>query len=157
MEARMNNALSVVPQQQTIMAKLASRFSIDEQQLIPILKATAFKVKDGVVTNEQMVALMIVADQYGLNPFTKELFAFPDKRAGIIPVVSVDGWSRIINEHPALDGIEFRYSENLVTRKNAKPCPEWCEVIIHRKDRSHPTVVREYLDEVFREIDYLNL
>ena len=42
------------------------------------------------------MALLIVADQYGLNPFTREIFAFDDKRAGIVPVVSVDGWSRIL-------------------------------------------------------------
>ncbi len=36
-----------------------------------------------------MAALMIVADQYGLNPFTREIFAFPDKQNGIVPVVGV--------------------------------------------------------------------
>jgi hypothetical protein len=31
------------------------------------------------VTDEQMMALLIVADQYGLNPFTKEIYGYPDK------------------------------------------------------------------------------
>ena len=48
------------------------------------------------VSDEQMIALLIVADQYGLNPFTKEIYAFPDKHKGIVPVVGVDGWSRIM-------------------------------------------------------------
>ncbi|WP_032251724.1 recombinase RecT, partial [Escherichia coli] len=44
----------------------------------------------------QFIALLIVANQYGLNPWTKEIYAFPDKQNGIVPVVGVDGWSRII-------------------------------------------------------------
>jgi phage recombination protein Bet len=139
-----------LPAKATLLNKLSSRFSVDETKLMTTLKATAFKVKDGTVSDEQMTALMVVADQYGLNPFTRELFAFPDKQNGIVPVVSVDGWSRIINEHGALDGIEFRYSEKMDTMTDAKPCPEWCEVLIRRKDRAQPIIVREYLDEVYR-------
>ena len=30
-------------------------------------------------------------------------------------------------------------------------CPEWVDCLIYRKDRDRPTVVREYLDEVYRE------
>lgn len=134
----------------SLVEKFAGRFGIDADKLLPILKSTAFRQRKDttVITNEQMAALLIVADQYGLNPFTKEIYAFEDKGA-IVPVVSVDGWSRIINEHKELDGIEFAYDIDTETMVGAKPCPTWCEVIIHRKDRTRPTVVREYLDEVY--------
>lgn len=95
-----------------------------------------------------MMALLVVADQHGLNPFTKEILAFESK-GDIIPVVSVDGWSRIINDHSQLDGIEFRFSPELTPMPGAKPCPEWCEAVIYRKDRARPIVIREYLDEVY--------
>ena len=39
-----------------------------------ILKATAFK---GPATDAQMTALCVVAQQYGLNPFTRELYGVP--------------------------------------------------------------------------------
>lgn len=135
---------------QSLVAKFAQRFGVDANKIMPILKATAFRQRkaDAVITDEQMAALMIVADQYGLNPFTKEIFAFEDKGA-IVPVVSVDGWIRIINDHPAMDGIEYRYSDELVTMPKGKPCPAWCEAVITRKDRAHPIVVREYLDECY--------
>lgn len=136
----------------SLVQKFASKYSIDAEKLLPILKATAFKVKDGEASNEQMAALLVVADQYGLNPFCKEIFAFPDKQNGIVPVVGVDGWSRIINDHPQMDGVEFRQSEETVTLPDAQPCPTWMEAVIYRKDRSHPTVVREYLDEVYRAL-----
>ena len=130
-------------------AKLGERFGMegDGRELVQVLKSTAFK---GEVTDAQMAALMVVANHYGLNPFTRELFAFPDKNNGIVPVVGVDGWSRIINSHPQFDGIEFHHADKLVTMPGGKPAPEWIECHIYRKDRSRPIVVREYLDEVYR-------
>lgn len=135
----------------TLTNKLAKRLDLgDGSSLIETLKLTAFRQRgNDIVTDAQMEALLIVAEQYRLNPFTKELFAFSDKGA-IVPVVSVDGWSRIINEHSQFDGLEFRYSDELVTMPRGKECPAWCEVTMYRKDRSRPTVVREYLDEVYQ-------
>ncbi|WP_081678979.1 phage recombination protein Bet [Methylobacter luteus] len=137
--------------QSSLFQKFAEKFSFsDERELINTLKATAFKVKDGEVTDAQMMALLIVADQYGLNPFTKEIFAYPDKQNGIVPVVSVDGWSRIINQHPDMDGLEFIYDENIVTEADAKPCPASIECVIYRKGRAHPVRIKEFLDETYR-------
>jgi len=129
----------------SLIAKIAERYSVDADKLHSTLKATAFKVKDGEATNEQLMALLIVADQYKLNPFTRELFAFPDTSNGIVPVVSVDGWTRIINEHPQMDGIDFNYGPEV------DGVPEWVECVIYRKDRKHPTKVRERFSEVRRE------
>jgi len=135
----------------SLVAKFAKRYTVDPGKLLATLKATCFKLSDSSkqVTNEQMVALLVVADQYGLNPFTKEIFAFEDKHKGVVPVVSVDGWARMINDHPMMDGIEFRFAEEEVTPVGGKKCPIWCEAVIYRKDRSRPTIVREFLDEVY--------
>ena len=139
-------------EKQNIQQRMAARFGVDEREVLAVLKQTAFRVKGNnaeQASDAQMTALMIVADQYGLNPFTKELYAYPDKQNGIVPVVSVDGWARIINEHRAMNGIEFRYADESVTMKDGKPCPAWCEAVITRKDREKPIVIREYLDEVY--------
>lgn len=129
--------------------KLAEKLNLagDPRELVDTLKATAFK---GDVSDAQMAALLIVSNQYGLSPWTREIFAFPDKQNGIVPVVGVDGWSRIINQHPQFDGMDFDQSETMVELEGAKPAPEWMECRIYRKDRTHPTVAREYLDEVYR-------
>ena len=135
-----------------IVTKIAEKFSVDSESLLSTLKATAFKQSgDNVITNEQMYALLIVSDQYNLNPFTKEIYAFPDKFGGIVPVVSVDGWNRIANEHPHFDGVEFEYSIDVVRPEGAGAhCHAWIETILYRKDRKHPTRVREYLDECYK-------
>lgn len=126
----MSNALT------TLTNKLAARLDMgDGTELISTLKQTAFR---GQVSDAQMTALLVIANQYGLNPWTKEVYAFPDKNNGIIPVVGVDGWSRIINSHPEFDGMKFAQDEDS------------CTCIMYRKDRTHPVEVTEYMSECKR-------
>ena len=135
----------------TLTSKLAAKLDMgdDGSDLIETLKATAFK---GEVTNAQMTALMVVANQYGLNPWTKEIYAFPDKNNGIVPVVGVDGWARIINDNPQFDGMEFAQSDEMVRMPGANSdAPAWIECAMYRKDRTRPVIIREYLDEAYRE------
>lgn len=146
------SAVAKLQPKDTLASKFAARFDVDESEVKNILKSTAFKVKDGNVTDEQMSALMIISNEYGLNPFVREIYAYPDK-GGIVPVVGVDGWTRIMNEHPQFDGIEFKYSEAMVTHKG-KNCHEWIECIITRKDRNKPIIAREYFDEVVRSPNF---
>jgi len=129
--------LPAVSTNQQLADQLADRLGIPpNQELLNVLKATAFK---GSVSDAQMTALLVVANQYGLNPWTKEIYAFPDKNNGIVPVVGVDGWSRIINTHAQFDGVEFKQDN------------ESCTCILYRKDRGHPISVTEYYSECKRD------
>lgn len=126
----MNNP-NILGNQLALMTENLNMKGVDEGNLYQTLKATVFKdAKD----DSQLATLMIVANQYGLNPFTKEIYAFPS-RGAVIPIVSVDGWTRIINDNPNCDGIQFSQDDESAT------------CTIYRKDRSHPTVVTEYLAE----------
>jgi hypothetical protein len=126
-------------ERRSVLGKMASRYGVDTAKFLDTLKNTVFKN----ATNEQLMALCIVADQYKLNPFLKEIYAFPDKKSGgIVPVVGIDGWLRIINEHPQFDGME------IVTETD-----DACTVKIYRKDRQHPTTLTEYLAEVKRDTE----
>lgn len=115
----------------SILEKMGKKFSVDGSVLQKTLADTVFKG----ASNEQTVALLIVADQYGLNPFTREIYAFPAKGGGIVPVVGIDGWLRIINDDQQFDGMDFEQDD------------ESCTCKIYRKDRQHPVIVTEYLDE----------
>lgn len=132
-----------------ILEKMGERFGIEPNKMVDTLKATAFRTREPI-TNEQMLALCVVADQYSLNPWTKEIYAFPDKHGGIVPVIGIDGWSRIINNNPQFDGMEFEYSDDLIQSEEHKPCPSWVRCKLYRKDRSHAVAVEEYLDECYR-------
>lgn len=137
----MKTGLQEVAQGPSLVAKMASRFGVEPNKMLTTLKATAFK---GEVSNEQMMALLIVADQYSLNPWVKEIYAFPDKGGGIVPVVGVDGWARIINSSREFDGMEFADGPEV------EGLPAWIECVIYRKDRAHPIRVREYMKECKR-------
>ena len=117
--------------------QLATQFNLgDGSALLDTLKKTAFR---GNATDDQMAALLIVANQYKLNPWTREIYAFPDRNNGIVPIVGVDGWSRIINSYQSFDGMEFKQDD------------ESCTCTIYRNDRNHPISVTEWLSECKRD------
>ncbi len=136
----------------SLLETFSKKYDLEPGKMLDTLKGTAFKNPNGgpPISNEQMIALLVVANQYNLNPFTKEIYAFPDKRGGIVPVVGVDGWTRIVNEHPQYDGCEFEYGPD------EGKGPEWIQCAMYRKDRSRPTVIRELLRECRRGTDPWN-
>lgn len=123
------------------LAAMAGRFSMDPQKLMETLKATVFKG----ASNEQLAALVVVANEHSLNPFTREIYAFPDKSGGIQAVIGVDGWIRIITQNPQFDGFEHEFHGE--GRELA------CTVTLYRKDIGRPVKVTEYLSECQRNTD----
>ena len=116
----------------SVIMSLANRLECDPAKLVPLLQKTAFAKCS---CDEEFQAMCMVANTYDLNPILKELYAFPSKSGAVVPIVSIDGWLKIINRHPSLDGIEFEEGEDR------------CTAVIHRKDREHPTKVTEWLSE----------
>ena len=130
---------------------LATRFNIEPTKLLEILKVTVFKgTKDRPATDEEVGALCIIASKYGLNPFLKELYAFPDGRGGIVPMVPIDGWTRIINTHGDFNGCEFEE----VNDDNGKPVSCTCRMF--KKGMEHPVAVTEYYTECHRNTEPWN-
>lgn len=125
------------------LAVLASKLHCEPQKLLSTLTSTVFKGANA----EELLALVVVANVYGLNPLLKELYAFPAKGGGIVPIVSIDGWLRIINDHPQMDGLETSYGYNEHGAMMSCTCK------IYRKDRQHPTVATEYLSECKRNTE----
>lgn len=130
-------------QPRSVLVDMSSRYGMEPAAFEATLRATVCK---GNVSREEFAAFLLVAKEYGLNPVTKELYAFPAKGGGIQPIVSIDGWSRIINDHPMFDGMEFedvREGDDLV----AITCR------MHRKDRSRSIEATEYMAECRRATD----
>jgi len=141
----MNAVVQHTPQaSNSVLVRMAQRYGVDPEKMVATLKATAFR---GDVSNEQLMALCVVADQYKLNPWTKEIYAFPAQGGAIVPIVGVDGWSRIINSDPQFDGMDFVEGE-----LDQNQIPVWIECRMFRKDRSHPIATKEYFREVNRDI-----
>jgi phage recombination protein Bet len=124
------------------LAVMATKFNVEPAKLLETLKQTVFKN----ASDSQLMALCIVANEFGLNPFLKEIYAFPDKSGGIVPVVGVDGWIHMMNAHPQFDGIEF---EMIEADGNLRAVT----ATIYRKDRTRPVRCTEYLSECSRNTD----
>lgn len=125
---------------------MAQRLSVDATKLHETLKSTVFQK----ATNEEMLALVVVANQYGLDPLLKEIYAFPAKGGGIVPIVSVDGWNKMLIRHPDFDGIEF----DMVDDEEGNL--HHCTATIHVKGRAKPVKITEYYDECKRNTDPWN-
>ena len=129
-----------------LLSAFADRYELDAVTVPDMLRKTAFP---DAKSNAELMAMLTVANAYQLNPFVREIYAFV-KDGRVMPVVSIDGWLRVINEHPQYDGMELNYAPDMVKVGNSKPCPEWIECVIYRKDRTRPTAVREYFEECYR-------
>ena len=126
--------------QVTALAAMAGRLKVQEQELQNIIINTVMPAKQQV-SQEQFLSFLSVANEYNLNPLTKEVYAFPTKGGGIQPIVSIDGWLKIINSHPQFDGMEFSDSLDEGGKLTSVTCR------IYRKDRSRPVEMTEYMSE----------
>ena len=137
------NIAVIERQPRSVLVDMSSRYGMEPAAFESTLRATVCK---GNISREEFAAFLLVAKEYGLNPMTKELYAFPAKGGGIQPIVSIDGWARIINDHPMFDGMEFedvRDGDDLT----AITCR------MHRKDRSRSIEATEYMSECRRSTD----
>ncbi|MBA3576161.1 MAG: recombinase RecT [Sphingomonas sp.] len=123
---------------------MAAQRNMDPEQFAKTVRATVMPANH---TNEQFAALMLVASKYDLDPILKEIYAFPAKGGGIVPIVSIDGWINLVNSHPQSDGFEFDFEHD------DKGALVSCTCRMFRKDRSRPVAVTEYLAECVRATD----
>lgn len=137
---------AVVPSQRPgLIQTMAAQYQIDPTKFLATLKATILPK----ATDEEMQAFCIVANAYQLNPFLKEIHAFPNKSGGITPVVGVDGWCSLMNRRPEFDGIDF-------DTEDVDGKPHSVTASIHVKGRSRPVEVTEYYSECYRNTDPWN-
>lgn len=130
-------------QPRSVLVTMSGRYGMEPAAFEATLRKTVCK---GDVSREEFAAFLLVAQEHRLNPITKEIYAFPAKGGGIQPIVSIDGWARIINEHPAFDGMEF---EDI--REGAELIAVTCRM--YRKDRARPVETTEYMVECRRGTD----
>ncbi len=87
--------------------------------------------------------LLRTMQRFNLDPFNEEisLKKYEDDSWGVF--ISVDGLSKLLNQHTQFNGLHFTQSEVLIDG-----VPEWMECSIYRRDRVMPLTVREYFLEV---------
>jgi phage recombination protein Bet len=128
------------------LAVMASRLNVELSKLLQTLKSTVFKN----ATDDELLALVVVANHYQLDPLLKEIYAFPAKGGGIVPIVSMDGWNKMLIRQESFDGIDFDFTET----EDGKPVT--CTATIYIKGRSRPVKITEYFAECHRNTDPWN-
>lgn len=125
---------------------LAAKYHVEPEKFIGILRGTILKPsRDGKpATTEEVAAFCVVAEQYNLNPFTREIHAFVGRGGGIVPIVGIDGWVKIVNSHASFDGCRFDTESD----EHGNPVSVTCTM--HVKGRQHPVIVTEYFGECNR-------
>jgi phage recombination protein Bet len=132
------------PAKRSVLLAMASRFGMEAAAFEATVRATCGCAG---ATREEFAAFLLVANEYGLNPVTREIYAFPKKGGGIQPIVGVDGWMRMANAHPEFDGLEVDFQHDDAGKLVSATAR------VHRKDRTHAVVVTEYLAECYRNTD----
>lgn len=140
----------------TLIERAVMRSGMSYENFVRVLTQTAFS---GLVawTQADLERLLATAERYELNPLNREIFAMSARTRNfdttseswnepILLVVGVDGWCKILNTHPAFDGVTFCESNSDDLTSNLAPA--WMSCSIHRKDRSMPITVTEYFHEV---------
>jgi phage recombination protein Bet len=141
----MSNELATTQPKASALALMAARCNVEPAKLHNTLKNTVFKG----ASDDELLALVVTANTYNLNPLLKELYAFQKKGGGIVPLVGLDGWLKIANRQPNYDGMEVE-----VFGEGPKPTHATCALFL--KDRAHPVTITEYFDECKRATDPWN-
>ena len=93
--------------------------------------------------SQTLLTLLRIARTHHLDPLKEEVALVLYDDCHWQTYITVEGYSKLLNNHPAFDGIVFTQSE-----ETSNGIPIWMECTIYRKDRSCPIAVREYYEEV---------
>jgi hypothetical protein len=89
------------------------------------------------------VQLLRLANNYRLDPLSDEIALLQNHDQTYQPFITIDGWSKLMNDHPQYAGMSLRDSTELIDG-----IPIWMECTIYRNDRILPIVIKEYYEEV---------
>lgn len=133
----MKNEMAITTPTRNALSALTEQLGMtDFCELASILKQTIMpKASDA-----ELGAFSLVCSTYRLNPLTREVYAFPTKSGGIMPMIGIDGWLKIAHQHPDYAGMAWT--------DGAEDNDRWCECTVWLKSTpEHPVTVREYLSE----------
>jgi phage recombination protein Bet len=120
-------------------SELANTYGLEAEHFLTTMREIAMPKPH---KDPELVSCLLVAREHGMNPLTREIYFMREKNGTIQAIIGVDGWIRKINEHPQFDGMTW---DKPIMDKNGVALEMTCH--IHRKDRSHPISVTEYMSE----------
>lgn len=138
--AKMNNDLLI---EQRIKAILGAAAKLLKHEVCDLQMWFDSLVK---VPNIQKLSALYLMMKYALDPLCDEVSFLQWSKDQWLPYITIDGWTKLMNQHAAFAGICFSESPEVVDG-----IPVWMECVIYRTDRIQPISVREYFTEVVTE------
>jgi len=122
-----------------VIMELAERFRVDPKRFWATVKTVA----PAEANATDILAFLIVANEYKLNPLTREIWLLKNKHGKILPVVSVDGWINLAKNHPHYGG--------MCMIVGVEDKDEYVETTMwDKRFPDKPITVREYMSECNR-------
>lgn len=135
-----------------LLVEMAAQWGVDVAMLQKTIMNTCIKGPSGfVVYDYHVVAFLVIAREYKLQPLMGEIHAFI-KDGAIQPIIGVDGRTTLVNRQAEYDGVEFtmHYEDGREHPQGKEDMPYACTCRIFHKNRSHPTEITEDFSEVYR-------
>ena len=143
--ATSHNKYQLNKSKEDIVARSVRRSGLSYDSFVRLIIQSALS-RLTIWSQADLERLLLTAEGLGLDPLSDEIFALEEategKKARIMLVIGVDGWTKIINSHPSFDGMKFLESE-----PGDDELPLYFECTIFRKDRRIATSIREYMHE----------
>lgn len=95
------------------------------------------------VPAKTILALLRTMQHWHLDPLNEEIGFAQYEDGNWQVLISIDGCSKLLNEHSQFNGLAFNQADSLI-----EGVPEWMECSIYRRDRIMPITIREYFVEV---------
>lgn len=101
---------TVVPvREPNLLEKMAKEYSLEPAKFWEGVKATIAPTKSGgaLASDAEIMAYLMTAHHYHLNPFLREIHGFVGKGGKVQAIVGIDGWIKIANRNPKYCGFEM--------------------------------------------------
>lgn len=143
-------AAPVTPGFQRATSQLSEFLGIEPRMMVDTLKKQCFLgMPSENVSDAQLAAFISVANVLELNPLVPgQLYAYPSKNGGIVPVIGPDGVFKKLDEHISsgkLDGFACTVFPEVPTGPADKPTH--ATATIWRKNSDHPSTFTAYFSE----------
>jgi hypothetical protein len=123
--------------------ELSAHLGLTPASMVATFKAQCFKCRPEDVTDAQMAAFVVIANEMGVNPLLPGmLYAFPVQGGGIVPMMGPDGVFKKLVEHPSVESWQCVSFPEDVTK-----APTHATMSIWRKGSERPLTKTVLLSE----------
>lgn len=131
---------------QEVVTSLAQQSKLAAKVFVETVRDQCLSTRGGrQATDNELIAFLMVASRYKLDPILKQIHGFEDKSGKIRAVLGVDGFIKMAHDTKRLKGIQFD------ERLDEHGVPTAVTCTLHVEGFTIPLAVTEYLVECQRE------